>query len=163
MVESVDEMDWVRWEPDQRATLLFVVRGRSLLLIHKKLGLGAGKVNGPGGRIEPGESPMAAAIRETEEELCVTPTGVVESGALFFQFADGLALHGTVFRASGCIGEPRETREAVPLWVDVGAIPYERMWADDPHWIPLMLAGRPFKGYFLFDGDRMLDHRVDVD
>lgn len=159
---TVASMDWAHWEPQQRATLLFVVRDGRMLLIHKKRGLGAGKINGPGGRIEPGENALQAAVRETEEELRVKASGLTLAGELNFQFTDGLSLHCTVFRASGFEGEPAETDEAAPLWVNLDAIPYDRMWADDPHWIPLMLAGRPFRGFFVFDGDRMLDKRVDT-
>lgn len=160
-MKSVDDISWDRWQPEQRATLLFVIRDGRILLIHKKLGLGAGKINGPGGRIEPGESAREAAIREVEEELLVTPLSVEEAGELHFQFTDGLSLHGTVFTALDCEGEPRETEEAIPLWVGVDEIPYGEMWADDIMWIPLMLARQPFKGYFIFDGDTMLDHRVE--
>lgn len=39
---------------------MFVVRGGEILLIEKKRGHGAGKVNGPGGKIDPGESPSNA-------------------------------------------------------------------------------------------------------
>jgi 8-oxo-dGTP diphosphatase len=153
-------IDWSAWKPGQTATLLFVIRDGRILLIHKKRGLGAGKINGPGGRIEPGESPRAAAIREVREELLVTPLRVARAGELRFQFTDGLALHVHVFTAEGCDGEPRETGEAVPLWFDVRRIPYRRMWSDDPHWMPLMLKGVRFRGDFLFDGDRLLDGRV---
>ncbi len=48
---------WENWEPRERATLCFVRRENEVLLIRKKRGLGAGKINGPGGRIEPGETP----------------------------------------------------------------------------------------------------------
>jgi 8-oxo-dGTP diphosphatase len=48
--------DWSVWQPTERANLCFVTRGDEVLLIHKKRGLGAGKINGPGGRIEPGET-----------------------------------------------------------------------------------------------------------
>jgi hypothetical protein len=34
------------------------------------------------------------------------------------------------------------------------------MWADDRLWFPLMLAGRAFTGWFVFEGDDMLDARV---
>lgn len=159
-VLSLADVDWARFSPKDRATLLFVRDGERVLLIHKKRGLGAGKINAPGGRIEPGETPRAAAIREVEEELCVTPTGVREAGRLAFQFADGYSLAAHVFTATGYRGEPRETDEAVPLWAPVDAIPFERMWADDALWIPLMLAGEPFDGRFVFDGDRMLDHSL---
>ncbi len=159
---GVSEIDWDRWQPHQRATLLFVIRDGLILLIHKKRGLGAGKINGPGGRLEPGETAAEAAVREVQEELCVTPVDVQPSGELFFQFTDGLALHAAVFRAADCVGEPRETDEAVPLWAAVADIPYDRMWADDPLWLPHLLAGRPFRGHFLFDGDRLLDARVEL-
>jgi 8-oxo-dGTP diphosphatase len=154
-------VDWERWSPRQRATLLFVIRGEEILLILKKRGLGAGKINGPGGRVQPGESPRDCAIREVEEELGVTPLGVRACGELRFQFLDGLSIHGSVFRAEGCAGEPRETAEAVPLWTRISEIPYQRMWADDRLWLPHLLAGRRFEGRFLFDGDRMLGGEVE--
>ena len=158
----IEEIDWEAWRPQQRATLLFVVRDGEILLIRKKRGLGAGKINGPGGRIDPGETPLACAIREVREELCVTPVGVRESGELRFQFVDGLSIHGYVFTATGCRGEPRETDEATPLWTRTSEIPYQEMWADDRLWIPLMLAGTWFDGRFLFDGDSMLGHQLEV-
>jgi 8-oxo-dGTP diphosphatase len=49
------------------------------------------------------------------------------------------------------------------MWVPVDGIPYDRMWADDAHWLPLMLAGKRFSGRFLFDAARMVDHRLDVE
>ena len=49
--------------------ILFVLDGDQILLIDKKRGLGHGKVNGPGGRLEPGESAYQAAVRETREEV----------------------------------------------------------------------------------------------
>ena len=157
---KVREIEWSSWTPEEKATLLFVLRDGQILLINKKTGLGAGKINGPGGRIEPGETARDGAIREVQEELCVTPTGVKEAGELYFQFVDGYALHGTVFTASGFEGELCETREAAPIWTPLGRIPYERMWADDALWLPLLLRGQPFTGFFIFDGDTMLDSRV---
>lgn len=159
---TIDDVPWQAWRPRQRATLCFVVRDERILLIHKKRGIGAGKINGPGGRLEPGETPLACAIREVEEEVGITPTGLDPAGELRFQFTDGLSIHGYVFRASGFRGEPVETDEALPFWTTLDAIPYERMWADDVLWIPHMLAGRRVDGRFLFEGDRMLDHALRV-
>jgi len=158
----LSDIDWDAWQPRDRATLTFVVRDDHVLLIHKKRGLGAGKINGPGGRLEPEESPLACAVREVEEELHVTPTGLAERGDLRFQFADGYSIHVHVFSATGCRGRARETVEATPLWTPVDAIPYERMWADDAIWLPHLLAGRSFSGRFVFDGDAMLDHELEV-
>lgn len=157
-----EDVRWNDWVPAETATLLFVVRGGQILLIHKKRGLGAGKINGPGGRIDPDETPLAGARREVREELGVTPTGVRASGELSFQFTDGYSVLVHVFTASGCRGEPVETAEAAPLWTPLDRIPYERMWADDRIWLPLMLAGRSFRGRFLFEGDRLLGYELDA-
>jgi 8-oxo-dGTP diphosphatase len=160
-VRSLEDVDWEGWSPQVRATLLFVVREGRILLIRKKRGLGAGKINGPGGKLEPGEAPLAGAIREVQEEIGVTPTGVEACGEIRFQFTDGLRLHGHVFVATDCVGEPRESDEAAPFWVDVDRIPYAQMWADDVAWMPWLLAGRRFVGCALFDGDRLLDQRFE--
>lgn len=160
-MDALDDIDWDRWAPTDRATLLFVVRGGEVLLIVKKRGLGAGKVNAPGGRIEPGEAPLDAAVRECQEEVGVTPHDVRHHGELSFQFVDGYALHCHVFRADGCEGVAVETDEAIPMWTKLDAIPFERMWADDAIWLPIVLEGGRFRGRFVFDGDRMVDHAVE--
>jgi 8-oxo-dGTP diphosphatase len=161
-MRRLDDVDWERWRPDLRATLLFVVRNGSILLIRKKRGLGAGKINGPGGKLDAREAPLAGAIREVEEEIGVTPTGVEQRGEIRFQFTDGLALLGFVFLASGCEGRLRETDEAAPIWTPVDRIPYPEMWADDELWMPWLLAGRKFSGRALFDGDALLDQRFET-
>lgn len=154
---TVLELDWTAWVPQQHATLLFVRRGQRLLLIHKKRGLGAGNISAVGGRLEPGETPLQAVRRETEEELCIQPLEVSACGELAFQFVDGLSIFVTVFKATGYTGVPTETDEARPLWVDVDAVPYDSMWADDALWVPLMLSDISFKGRFIFDESTMLD------
>ena len=157
---------WPRdWKPRERATLMFVVKEGRILLILKKRGLGAGKVNGPGGRIDPGETPEECAIRETQEELLITPTGIAFAGELMFQFVGdnklgGHSIHGYVYTATDCEGEPTETDEATPLWTPVDSIPFEKMWQDDRYWIPLMLEGKKFVAKFVFDEDTMLWREV---
>jgi nucleoside-diphosphate-sugar epimerase/8-oxo-dGTP pyrophosphatase MutT (NUDIX family) len=153
-------MDWHRWKPHHRAVLCFIVREGRVLLIHKKRGLGAGKVNAPGGKLEAGETPREAAIRETQEEICVTPHGLEQRGILRFQFTDGYSLECTVFMASGCEGEPRETDEATPFWSPLDAVPYDAMWEDDRHWLPLALVGTSVSAFFEFEGERMLSKLV---
>jgi len=159
----VGDIDWKAWRPADRATLLFVVRDERVLLIRKKRGLGAGKINGPGGRLEADETPLACAVREVEEEVGVRALAPVAHGDLSFQFVDGYAIHVVVFRAVDCLGCVRETEEAVPLWTPLQAIPYHEMWADDRLWLPHLLEGRRFHGRFVFDGDAMLDHVLRVE
>jgi 8-oxo-dGTP diphosphatase len=158
---KIAEIDWTSWKPLELATLCFVVRDGRILLIRKKRGLGAGKLVGPGGRLLPGETAYECAVREVEEELRVTPTGVVARGEHDFQFTDGYAIRVFAFSADGCLGEPAETDEAAPAWHSLGAIPYDEMWEDNRVWMPLLLRGVPFSGRYVFDGDAMLDHRIE--
>jgi 8-oxo-dGTP diphosphatase len=157
------DVPWHAWTPRDVATLVFVRRGEEVLLIRKLRGLGKGKINGPGGRLEPGETPLACAVREVEEELCVTPLELEHRGELRFQFVDGYSLHCHVYVAHGLVGEPQATDEAVPLWTRLDALPFDEMWADDRLWLGEALAGRRFQGRFLFDGDRMLGDALDFE
>ena len=151
---------WNNWQPRERATLCFLIRDGKILLIRKKRGLGAGKINGPGGRIEPGEELHECAVRETSEEVGLTPLDVQNRGELHFQFADGYSLHCTVFVANEYTGELIETDEALPIWTSLESIPYEEMWADDIHWLPGVVSGGTFRGYFHFDGEKMLSKHL---
>ncbi len=155
--------DWPSWKPGVRATLMFIVdeeAGR-VLLIRKKRGLGAGKINGPGGKMDPGETSLQCAVRETQEELGVTALDPVKHGELWFQFVDGLALYVDVFRATRWQGEPVETPEAIPLWTSLEELPFDQMWADDRHWLAEVLVEKKnFIGRFVFDDDTMLSCEV---
>jgi 8-oxo-dGTP diphosphatase len=53
-----------------------------------------------------------------------------------------------------------ETDEALPIWTPLESIPYEEMWADDIHWLPGVVSGGTFRGYFHFDGEKMLSKHL---
>ena len=156
-------IDWTVWSGEMLATILFVIKDGRILLIEKKRGLGAGKINGPGGKIDPGETPLEAAIRETQEELCITPHAPRKLGELRFSMSDCPDILCHVYRADDFSGTPTETDEAVPVWTALDAIPYPRMWADDQHWLPLLLEEQSFLGRFVFEGDRLLWSDVATD
>jgi len=148
------------WQADDTASLLFVYQNETVLLIRKKRGLGAGKINGPGGKQEAQESIMECAIREVQEELRITPTEVQPRGELRFSFLDGYKMHVHLFVASDFTGTPTETDEAVPLWFGIDELPFDEMWADDRIWLRRVLNGDYVVGTFTFDGDCMLEHKV---
>ncbi|HKX56731.1 MAG TPA: NUDIX domain-containing protein, partial [Xanthomonadales bacterium] len=82
------------------------MRGDEILLIDKKTGLGKGKVNGPGGKVEPGETPEQCAIRECREELGITVSNLEYCGEHKFQFVDGYSIHVFVYRTREFEGIP---------------------------------------------------------
>ncbi len=160
---SASPIDWTQWRGVTRATLMFVVRDGNILLIEKKRGHGAGKVNGPGGKIDDGETPLQSAIRETMEELHVTPVAPRKLGELWFAMSDCPDILCHVYRADDFTGTPAETEEAVPLWTAITDIPYGRMWADDRHWLPHVLENRGFLGRFVFEGESLVWMDLDAD
>lgn len=131
-----------------------------MLLIVKKRGMGSGKWNAPGGKLEAGESAAAAAARETREETGVTPLDPRYVGLLEFRFAAGSACWDNlcrVFRADAFTGSlSAEHDECAPHWVPLDAIPYERMWEDDRSWLPSLLAGRAFHRVYRFGAEDAL-------
>jgi len=162
-LKRLADVDWHNWQARDPATLVFVIRDEKILLIDKKTGFGKGKVNGPGGKVEPGESPADCAVRECYEELRIRVANLRYCGQHRFQFVDGYSLLVWVYSSTEFEGVPTETAEAKPLWFPVDSIPYERMWQDDCLWLPLLLRGERFQGRWLFDGDRMLDHELVTD
>jgi 8-oxo-dGTP diphosphatase len=149
-------IDWTSWKGEMLATLMFIVRDGQVLLIEKKRGLGAGKINGPGGKIDPGETPLQTVIRETQEELCITPHAPRKLGELWFSMTTCPDILCHVFRSENFTGTPTETDEATPVWTPLDAIPYHRMWEDDRHWLPLLLNSQSFLGRFVFDDETLL-------
>ncbi|MES2439531.1 MAG: 8-oxo-dGTP diphosphatase [Verrucomicrobiota bacterium] len=148
-------IDWTHWSGEMHATLMFIVKDGQILLIEKKRGLGAGKINGPGGKIDPGETPLEAVIRETQEELVITPHEPRKIGELRFVMSMCPDILCHVYRADDFTGTPTETDEAVPVWTELEKIPYQRMWEDDRHWLPLLLEDKTFIGNFIFEGEEM--------
>ena len=116
-----------------------------VLLGEKLTGLGAGKFVGAGGKLEPGESPVDAAVREVAEELgvVVAPADLEAISVITYPFVDrdewSQRSHG--FIARNWTGEPAASSELDPRWFDIAEIPFDRMWADAATWLPQALAG----------------------
>jgi len=149
-----------------RVTLLFIIEGQRILLAEKKRGWRAGIFNGIGGKVDEGETFESAMIRETQEEIGVTPTKFDKVAVLDFDvyFKGELGhLHCHTFVATEYDGVPVETDEMRPQWFDFAEIPYGQMWSDDIHWLPKVLAGEKLKCYFAFDKDnQIISQKIDV-
>jgi 8-oxo-dGTP pyrophosphatase MutT (NUDIX family) len=151
------------------ATVCILVRGDppvEILLGFKKTGFAAGKINGIGGKIERGETAVAAATREVEEEICVkVEEGDLRNmGHLTFLFPARPQWDQIVyaFLASTWTGEPVETREMAPAWYPIDAIPFQRMWADNAHWLPRILAGERIRACYTYADDNETLERVEL-
>ncbi|MFA5029282.1 MAG: 8-oxo-dGTP diphosphatase [Patescibacteria group bacterium] len=133
-------------------TLCLVHQENKILLGMKKRGFGAGRWNGFGGKLQEEESIEAAAKREMLEEAGLDVRDLELVGIMEFDaphFEKILEVH--VFRAGDFEGEPIESEEMLPQWFETNQLPFDSMWPDDIHWMPLFLAGKKWRGRFFFD------------
>lgn len=147
----------------KQLTLLFLQRDGQVLLAMKKRGFGAGRWNGVGGKLDEGETVEQALVRECQEEIEVTPTSFEKAAEIIFHeqhegSKNTLQVH--VFTCHGWKGEPTETEEMAPQWFDASAIPYDEMWADDPHWLPQVLADKKLVCEFELDENDQIVSKV---
>ena len=137
-----------------------------ILLGFKKIGFGAGKYTGIGGRIEPGETPIAAVIRELREETGVTvkeeDLQPVANLTFLFPARPSWDMKSYVFLTSTWDGIPIESNEISPVWFPVNQIPFEKMWQDAAYWLPRILAGESLQARFTFKGDNETIDKVEI-
>jgi mutator protein MutT len=150
---------------DIRRTLLLLRRGEKILLAMKKRGFGEGKWNGVGGKIEAGETLEEALVRETVEEIGVTPKSWRAVAELDFiqdaETPDPWHMYVYAYMCEEWEGEPSESEEMRPEWFNIGDFPYDSMWDDDPFWLPAVLEGKKVVGTFTFDThDKLLTQIV---
>lgn len=145
-------------------TLVLVVQPGRVLLGMKKRGFGAGKWNGFGGKVQPGEAIEDGARRELREESGLTVDRLEKIGNIKFEFVGETELHDVhIFRADSYKGEPTESEEMRPQWFESDKIPFSQMWPDDIMWYPLIFQKKKFVGYFKFQGhDVILSHKLEV-
>ena len=143
----------------KETTLVLPIRSATseILLAMKKRGFGEGKLNGMGGKIDPGESVRSAATREVREEVGIEidPDDLVAvvDNSFSFENKPEWDIHCYTFFAYDWKGEPVETEEMAPEFFPLGAIPFARMWIDDQEWMPQALQGKKLKVAFHFSED----------
>ena len=148
-----------------RATLCEIVSDGKILFMHRSSDFGKGKWNGPGGKIEPDETPLECVIREVYEETGLTIRDPKLMGETTFYFnnheeADWIVY---IYLATDFSGELTEGDEGTLKWFSLDEIPYDELWQDDEYWLPWLLDGRPFIGHFWYDVKEKLVRHTLVD
>jgi 8-oxo-dGTP pyrophosphatase MutT (NUDIX family) len=128
----------------KQATLCYPMTETSILLGKKKSRFGAGKWNGFGGKIEEGETPKCAAVRELQEECGIKTNedALQKIGVLLFHFNNVPTFLVHAYTTTNWIGEAEETDEMAPQWHNLSTIPYKEMWKADRIWLEEALRGK---------------------
>ena len=142
-------------------TLCFLTRGDHILMLHRRRPPNQGLWNGVGGRIEAGAPPLAACLREVQEE-----TGYRLATARF----DGLlSWSGLEFPDGGLYMYTVEAPEGEPGACAEGALAWKRReWVytssavvSNLHYVvPLILAGAPPQRYHFWYSNAQITHHV---
>ncbi len=131
------------------ATLVFPVRGIEVMLAEKVQKIGAGCLNGWGGKVKTGESLRACAAREFFEESCakINEKDLVKVGIVHFTnhntdrsvFICVVHVY-TITRWTGEIVSTREMKS--PAWYRRRFVAREKLMLADRYWLSKMLSGK---------------------
>ena len=149
---------------DGAGRFLFMARGKKPGDVH------AGKYNAPGGKIEPGESPVEALRREVEEETGLRVTGYRRLGFLafpgFHHDPAGLPIDESmhVFLVTAWEGALKaECDEGELEWVPAEEILNLPLWEGDRLFIPYVIGERRFEGKLTYEHGQLTDWHLEAE
>jgi len=129
------------------ATLGIVLQNGKILLGEKKRGeIGTGKLSGPGGKLDPGETLEECMVRETREELEVEldPDSLELTAVIDFYAAGKIDFRVYVYHAQILSGEIHETADMIPGWYPLDDSTFDQAYESDRHWLPKAARGEKF-------------------
>ena len=153
-------------ETPLRYTLCFLTRGETVLMLQRNAPPNQGLWNGVGGRIEPGETPLASCLREVAEETGFRLPAARFAGILTWEGFEIPAGGLYLFTAPAPAGEAVECAEGRLEWK-----PREWVYTSPdvvsniPIFLPEILAGAPPQVYhFVYDDGKLVSqHRFAIE
>lgn len=146
------------------ATLCYIRKDAHTLMVHrvkKKNDMHAGKWNGLGGKLEPGETPEECAIREIWEESGLMVKNLILKGFLTFPAFDGQEDWYTfLFVIDDFDGQLIDSPEGRLQWVPDSELLDLNLWSGDRIFIPWLDRPEFFSGKFIYQNKELVDHDV---
>jgi len=146
-------------------TLIYAQRGDAVVLLRRRKEPNRGLWSPPGGKVEAGESPLANARRELEEE-----TGLVAGDMRLAVIVSELEITTGerwlmfVFHSQDPLGElSKGSSEGKPRWVDIPSIKDLEAPPADGHILEAVLAGSARTMFLnvIFENGRLVSAEVD--
>lgn len=113
-------------------------QGRVLIVQRPNGDVGAGRWEFPGGKIDPGETPEQALIREIQEELEIQIGGLRDLGRLTHEYND-VIVHLRVFIAKIVSGQLRLVEHQALEWLLPREIDPERLIEADRPFVQMVI------------------------
>jgi 8-oxo-dGTP pyrophosphatase MutT (NUDIX family) len=138
--------------------VLYPVDETGVYLGRKKKKIGAGSLNGCGGKPEGAENIVTAMIREAYEEWGIrVKASDLKLGAMFCISREGVGheVDLYVFTVTKWEGEFTETDEmGLPEHYSFSKMPFDQMMVADHEWLEAVFFGQLIKGSFCYNPDR---------
>lgn len=140
----------------KKATICFLIKGDEVIIATKKRKVGAGFLNGYGGKPKEGETLRQCAQRETFEECGVlidlAKTNLV--AVIAFYAGDTPMFSCAIYIARDWSGDPVESEEmGAPEIFRIDSLPYDRMLPGDRLWFERIMGGETFTGELRYNAD----------
>jgi len=148
----------------RKTNLGIVVKDGKILLCMKKRWFGVGLWNSAWWKLDECETMEECMIRELKEEtnLDTKKEWIEMVWILYFYFRDNPDWEQEchIFMINDFSWIPEETEEMKPKWFSFEDIPYDKMWKDDPIWLPRVIAWEQIEYEIYFDKDWWVEKYV---
>lgn len=141
---------------NKKTVLVYIEQDHKYLLIHKqKPDMNFNKYMGVGGKIEAGESPKEAALREAFEETGLTLLDLTFNAKIFFHSQDYIE-EMYLYTATSFIGTLQSSSEGTLMWVPKDAIKNLPMWEGDIHFLEKLHEKNLFEMHLYYEGEKLV-------
>lgn len=140
--------------PEPWAAVCLVRRHNKLLLQRRAADrIWAGRLNGPGGKVNPGETAATSIQREVAEETSLQIIDPDRRGTLELVLGSvgRSRLTVAIFVADSFHGRPRGGGEGRLRWYAINRLPFGELWPDMRYWLPIVLDGGSVNGQCFYD------------
>lgn len=145
-----------------QTVLCYLEKDEQYLMLYrnkKKDDVNAGKWIGVGGKIEPGETPEGALLREVKEETGFTLKAYRFRGVVEFRSDIAQPESMYLFTATGWEGTPIPCNEGELRWIPKYELHRYPLWEGDALFLEkLKLDSPPFRLRLSYHGDTLVEH-----